>query len=120
MSKNNWFWISPLVGGLLISQLHSLIIKDALVELYANLTEQRPDIHVFLDVLRNELARTGEALCSKEARDFLATFDSGKAAKLAKAVLAIEPAPHQSSFRQQAIALAIEARLNRFQETCHG
>lgn len=123
------FWMRRLVTSTLIkpkrwaarlreagreSPLHAQAIRQVLERL-VDLGSANPprDIHALMELLHELCVETGEAVTDPRTRDYLASIKGGgKAAKLAKTLLALEegdPLPH----RRAAAALALTGRIER-------
>jgi hypothetical protein len=94
------------------SALHAQVVREGLVRGLAAKPDKRPaDMGALLELLRELCVQTGEAVTDPRARAYLeALGGSGKAAALAKALLALKPGQQQ---RDLAAAHALAGRLER-------
>ena len=107
-------WAARLREAARESPLHAQAIRQVLERL-VDLGSANPprDIHALMELLHELCVETGEAVTDPRTRDYLSGIKGGgKAAKLAKTLLALEetdPLPH----RHAAAALALAGRVER-------
>lgn len=107
-------WAARLSDAARVSPLHMQTMRLALEQALANDGRAIPrDSHALMELLHELCVETGEAIAKPETRDFLGGIKGGgKAAKLAKTLLALtetDPLPH----RRAAAAIALAGRIER-------
>lgn len=108
-------WVRPLTDAAKVSELHARAVRFALMDVLGELVERKPaEIVGLLQLLYELSVEAGGAIEPTDAREALESMGgSGKAAKLAKSLLALKASPGTTDRRRAAMVRSLEGRIAR-------
>ena len=110
-------WSKAMKTAVLTSPYHALVIRGAIEQMLSGDPANAPkDLHTILEVLLEISIQQQQSITRADARQYLSGIKtSGKTAKLVKQLLALKKGPDGDSICAEALAYALEKRIERAQ-----